>query len=208
MSSNRLRDLMSLHNVPRWNSGLPFWCRQTVAEHSFNVSLIALQIAEAFGRYPPSLYYMIIRWGLMHDGPEAFTGDVNHLFKMTMDRGKIQEVEYRECPWYREEVDSVIDLVRAIVKIADKIDEVWCLDNYGVKCDDISAARDRALDQIVKHTWGAVRKFNLPELPHFVRYVMTGLDLPILPVNLWPVDGTPLRSPQDPQAPPTPPGTV
>lgn len=210
MSSNRLADLLSLHNVPRWNCGLQFYRRQTVAEHSFNVACIAMQIFESLNRYPPSMLYSILRWSLVHDAPETYTGDINHLIKKELPRDKINEIEYLQCPWYHAESQYPSPLVLAICKIADKIDEVWTLDHNGDAIDyGITDARERAVKQIREHTARAVREFSLLELPSIIQYVMAGIGSSAYPgTSLWPVDDKPQQSPQDPQLHPTPPDTA
>lgn len=72
----RLEDMAhALSNVCRWKGHvLRFY---SVAEHSVRVSLLAEEYAKAHPRVGQNAEYvrMVARWGLIHDGSEAYLGD-------------------------------------------------------------------------------------------------------------------------------------
>jgi 5'-deoxynucleotidase YfbR-like HD superfamily hydrolase len=130
MSNNRMLDLLRLQYVPRW--GICKMGRtQTVAEHAFNVAVIAREIA----RYlkVDAQWSSVLNWALDHDGPESFTGDLPSTLKHHMNRVELREIEYDACPWYELVDAQVDDQTRNIVDLADVIEAVlyaneWCRD--------------------------------------------------------------------------------
>lgn len=96
---------------------------QSVAEHSFNVLLIATELAGVTGN--PVLINAVMRYAVDHDMEEVYTGDIPSSFKRQL-RAK--------CP----EVVSVLDngfdapsMVKAIVKLADCIEAIYYLREFG-----------------------------------------------------------------------------
>src|SRR5271170_2966446 len=127
MSKDQLKDLLALNEVPRWNSRVRLIRRQTVAEHTFNVMAIAYHIVRQLEssnmRSKIMLTCEVLQWGLVHDGPECETGDINYIFKRHMDRRQIDALEIIACPWYGDYAKYANDAARVIVKIADKCEE-------------------------------------------------------------------------------------
>lgn len=138
MSTNRLNDLLDLNEVPRWNSRVRLLRRQTVAEHTFNVVAISYEIvclldlgslaSTVDGKH--RMMYRVLRWALVHDGPECETGDVNYPFKRNLNRQDINKLEIASCPWYAIETEECPSWARAIVKIADKVEEYRYIMNW------------------------------------------------------------------------------
>lgn len=97
---------------------------QSVAEHCYNVALIADRLAvHCLGITDPGTLYNINRWALRHDKLEATTGDVPTIVKDCLDESTLTD-RYS---------DFVVDGgnyepgVRNIVKIADRLDAILFL---------------------------------------------------------------------------------
>lgn len=125
MSDNRLQDLLRLCYVPRWvisKMNRP----QSVAEHSYRVAVIVMELAGAFLDTPTASVAIV--WALLHDGPESCSGDIPGPFKTSIGKPLIQFAEEKACPWFVPILDERISL---IVHIADKIESVlWCRDHF------------------------------------------------------------------------------
>lgn len=65
-----------MSQVTRWN-GQEVLCRETTAEHSFGVALLAGMVAMTEGADLGKTYH----YALWHDFTEIFSGDVNYLFR-------------------------------------------------------------------------------------------------------------------------------
>lgn len=70
-----LQMLLNLSNVPRWVI-CPRYKEQSVAEHCFNVAVIADHIASQVDPEPYEFRYTVIAAALVHDMDEALTGDM------------------------------------------------------------------------------------------------------------------------------------
>jgi 5'-deoxynucleotidase YfbR-like HD superfamily hydrolase len=115
-----MKALMRLHTVSRWGV-VPMTRCQNVAEHSFHVLVLAAEIGLRAGLNSDQLYD-VLRLAMFHDGPEAFTGDINSVVKNMMS---IEEVERQLAPDYKLVVDSAEPLITAVVKIADVMEACW-----------------------------------------------------------------------------------
>lgn len=96
---------------------------QSVAEHSYNVMLIAMELAAE--TLDIELVHEVLRYGLMHDMEEVFTGDIPSSFKREL-RAK--------CPDVVKLLDGTVvvrDEVKAIVKLADCIEAIYYLREFG-----------------------------------------------------------------------------
>jgi 5'-deoxynucleotidase len=100
---------------------------QTMAEHSYMVTMIALQIALDF-ELPKHIVADIAGWALVHDTPETITGDVSTPAKKMMgfdDTGLI--------PIYDKIKGEVTgSIAKNIVKIADLMEALMFLNTEGV----------------------------------------------------------------------------
>lgn len=111
---------LRLSVVKRW--GILHTIRQqSVAEHSFNVAILADRIAvHWFGIDDPGTLYNINRYALRHDRPEALSGDIPSIVKDLFDEDEL-EARY---------MDLIPDLaqwrsaegIKFIVKLADRIE--------------------------------------------------------------------------------------
>lgn len=110
--------------VTRW-SVVSTLRKQSLAEHSFNVAVIAERIAiQWFGWRDKYVLYTVYDYALKHDRKEAVTGDFPSYIKRFIDEDAIDdfyEPEFGPDP-------EPTKLVRQIVKIADYIDAIIFLD--------------------------------------------------------------------------------
>jgi len=121
---SRLNDLLLLTYVPRWGI-IPMARPESVAEHTFRVAVIAFEIAQRYGvETAPVLYRALI-----HDGPEAGTGDIASPVKEPL--ADLPELERALCSWW-EPGKPPRDVLDHIVKIADLIDLQVYLGNHGL----------------------------------------------------------------------------
>lgn len=126
-------EVMRLSNIQRW--GIIEMSRsQSVAEHSYNVTMISDQIIENIVEDHP--YYenfrrSAIMWALHHDLPELCTGDIPTPVKQHV---ALDEFDENNFPVYCKFKRYLPEEVRAIVKAADLIDalqfaEKFCVDS-------------------------------------------------------------------------------
>jgi 5'-deoxynucleotidase YfbR-like HD superfamily hydrolase len=174
MSQSRLQDLLALSIVPRW-SIVPHFRPQSVAEHSFRVAAIALEIAQRLnkGVTPSSVIIErnVLLWALVHDGPEAETGDMPYPLKKLLPEGSMRRAEYAVCPWYAEWLTSIHPAERIVVKVADKIEEVLFLRDWGQGPKADFAMAD-AQSQILAHVEEARSRYGLTDLPAIVESIL------------------------------------
>lgn len=120
-----------LATVPRW-SIVPLVRKQSVAEHSFYVTLYAVQIAEFIGLGVEEQGH-IARRALTHDMIETWTSDIpGPIKRQIVDRRAMPTLErdfnekfasFREIP-----LDSkFVYLMDKIIKVADIADECYML---------------------------------------------------------------------------------
>lgn len=96
---------------------------QNVAEHSFNVLIIAMELAAQTG--DKELMVEVISYAIMHDMEEIYTGDIPSPFKRQLRA---------ECPSAAPLLDGLDhpeDEVRAIVKLADYLEAIWYIREFG-----------------------------------------------------------------------------
>lgn len=70
-----MKDLRTASHVPRWGI-LRVVHRQSVADHSYYVSVYALMIAESLGDVRVADRLALVDYCLTHDLPEVFTSDI------------------------------------------------------------------------------------------------------------------------------------
>ena len=111
---------------------------QTVAEHSFNVAMVAEKLAEAIGWdivINSDNFLKLQTWALMHDIPEVFTGDLPTPFKRELKRrgADIEAVEDDLAPGYGDLADAADGTEYGmIVKLADMMEAIWFLSENGL----------------------------------------------------------------------------
>jgi 5'-deoxynucleotidase len=111
---------------------------QTIAEHSFNVAMVAEKLAEAIGWdvvINRENFLHLQTWALMHDIVEVFTGDLPTPFKRELkNRGTdIEAVEDELAPGYGDLADMAEGTdYGMIVKLADMLEAIWFLSENGL----------------------------------------------------------------------------
>lgn len=135
--------LLRLHEVRRW-SMVQMHRDQSVAEHSFNVIVIADAIA-AFLDLGWMVDKALLReWAMYHDAEEYWTTDIPSPVKarMTMDGQKVflEQYIHEMCSQtinryneLRSEVEGTE--IEAIVKLADRAETLAYFQEYSVKQD-------------------------------------------------------------------------
>jgi len=127
--AHRTTDLLGLADVHRWNV-MKSTRSQSVAEHSFNVAVIVMELCQRLGLESATA----VRWSLLHDAPETLTGDIDGKFKVL--RPEMKEVlhgaEVALFPWYRDESEQVSEKAQAIVKLADKVEATRWIATFGI----------------------------------------------------------------------------
>lgn len=112
--------------VPRWSIA-PRLNPQSVAEHSFYVTLYASKLATIMRLEEPKRLQILER-ALRHDMVEAQTGDTpGPIKRIIVDRAKLRRLEQKFFMSLGDdyELDEADDLTRNILKAADLIDELF-----------------------------------------------------------------------------------
>lgn len=113
-----LADVYRAGDVYRWQI-VKVGKQQSLAEHSYQVAMIAARICQYLGK-SPEFTARSIWYALIHDLPEVLTGDIASPVKKMIDTQRLQEFEARvhvagrPC---REEED-----VEEVVKAADLLE--------------------------------------------------------------------------------------
>ena len=101
---------------------------QSIAEHSFNVAMIAREISVRFGRSEAAINMAVLA-AIYHDLDEVITGDIP---TPTKDRAKAGGVDLNDngikVPYRWDSIKAV----REVVKAADYIEAAWFLKENGV----------------------------------------------------------------------------
>lgn len=106
-----MNDLLALCHVPRWVI-VPHIGTQSVAEHTFRVAVIYLELCLRLDRKVETTDLI---WAIVHDGPEAWTGDISGPFKTLGCDDKV-------APWWHDYRARVPAAARKLVKLADMIE--------------------------------------------------------------------------------------
>jgi len=122
---SRLEGMMRLSIVPRWTI-VPMNRHQSVAEHSFRVAVIALEIAEAEELEEVAA---IVKLALIHDAAECFTSDLPTPVKGMIKN--LSSIEQKSCPWVLEEAVAQPVYNHQIVGMADALEAYAFLRTWG-----------------------------------------------------------------------------
>lgn len=119
---NPINDLYRLAETDRWHL-VHMNRKQSVAEHSFFVALLAMRVAAAIG----APVGRAVQYALLHDGDEAWMGDTASPVKVYLDQSKfpIDKMMGDMHIW------NVAPIVRSIVKICDDVEAIKFLRKYG-----------------------------------------------------------------------------
>lgn len=177
MSDNRIQDLLALSHVPRWGV-VPVTRPQSVAEHSFRVAAIAMEICRYInGEELPSagiIEYHVILWALVHDAPESETGDFPSTIKDDFGVKILKVFEDARCPWIGKMRMRIHPLEAAIVGVADKIEAILWIRIWGVG-PKARYAEERDTAILRARVEEARSRFGLSLLPEIVA-MLTDLD--------------------------------
>lgn len=159
MTPNSILFALRLTEVKRW--GIVATAReQSVAEHSFRVQMLAIAIYDYMENGTPHNAddrSAIVSYALMHDMHEIMSGDINTLFKRATEaqypdsyRATIGAMsKRREGPRdmlnHADAVERAVkgSVVEAIVKIADLLEAILFITDYGTnreRCGQIGGA--------------------------------------------------------------------
>jgi hypothetical protein len=131
---------------------------QSIAEHSFNVAMIAREISIRFG-YSEAAINMAVLDGIYHDLDEVITGDIP---TPTKERAKAQGVDLNDNGISTPYRWDSIKAIREVVKAADYIEAAWFLGENGVGRHADSVKED-ILDKMEEYFQVT---FNVTELAH------------------------------------------
>lgn len=144
-----MSDIVRLSSVNRW-AIIEMFREQSVAEHSYNVAMIATMILTEIPHSMPGWDDDIqghidraVEWALVHDLTELSTGDMPSPVKRHL-KSAIESMEAEVFPqWTKKKVEISRDwpLAYACVKVADWIDAIqfankWCADYLKLKIID------------------------------------------------------------------------
>ncbi len=169
-----IQDIYRAHHVDRWQI-VNVSRTQSLAEHSFNVAMIAREIAVRIGL--TSHLADITEWALIHDLPEIATGDIASPLKVYMrnlgDGGDgVEKLESRISEEYRVTKRLVREsVVNDIVKLADLIDGIRYLELYANKSciharETLIGLRSKLQSKVaeLKTRTGEIEVFNWDEV--------------------------------------------
>lgn len=118
-----IHEILRAQDVKRWGI-VRMAKQQTLAEHSFNVAMIARAFAKA-ADYPDE---QITKAALCHDLDEIITGDIPTPFKaMAKDQGMDLNSIYEHATGR-----GLDDMEIGLVKLADIVEAYWFATEYGI----------------------------------------------------------------------------
>lgn len=139
-----------LNYISRW-AGTPRFVRQSVAEHSFNVTLKA----DILGHIEKNIYgkdvdfAKLLRKAYSHDLPEGLTGDIISPTKQYMKK----EVAFIEDIMYTKEVDTLLpDAFKEDIKALFIGHKDTTLEGYIVHAADLLDALDELVREYIYKT--------------------------------------------------------
>lgn len=136
-----MNDLLSLCHVPRWVI-VPRLREQTVAEHSFRVAIITMELGV---RLDITTSKITVLWALIHDGGECRSGDVPNGFKDEALRDRDSEM----TPWMKNYDPYIMAVDKALVKLADKIETAtWIMANKPPSSNHAHYVATRMWDEV------------------------------------------------------------
>lgn len=144
-----IQDILKAGTVNRWNI-VSTIRPQTLAEHLFNVSVIAGAISQEIGSVPVTT---TVYFGIVHDIEEVILGDLptptkQRLREAGVNWGKIQD---KVVP--RSARVSDIDQVALVIKCADMMESLWFITTYG-----IGSHAEQVKERLDKDTWEFINK--------------------------------------------------
>jgi len=122
-----IADVMRLAHVSRWHS-VRVAREQTVAEHSYLVTMLALHLAEnILPEFRSDMRRELMDWCLRHDMPEVYTGDTSPVLKRLVSErvgeDLIGRIEFESCADYQRAEGRVRNTpLYVLYKIADTLE--------------------------------------------------------------------------------------
>lgn len=149
----RITDLLALSHVPRW-CNVAISRPQSVADHTFRVSAIYLELCDRLHRDPT---LKGLTWANVHDGPEANTGDIPGDFK-SQALGDLREAERKSTPWWSRDLEPT-EQDKRLVKLADKIETYTYILKFGVgpHAERVAGLCREQLKELAGEEWPTVR---------------------------------------------------
>lgn len=139
----KINDILRAGDVTRWNI-VHTSKTSTVAEHQYNVAMIARAIAKLSGCPDSNL----IKAALQHDLDEVILGDIP---SPTKARARAMGIELNNI--LGEDVSlSRLDIEeKAIFKVADVMENAWFIRNYGIgrHAEQVSVEMEEKLQQAI-----------------------------------------------------------
>lgn len=131
------KDIMRAGHVYRWQI-VRTLRKQSLAEHSFNVAMLSMGLAERI--IPTGMQdgyrYSIYNWALKHDIPEIVTGDIStpvkNKIKSIAGGNIIEKLEKEIFLDFIKVKNNVDGKIKFIVKLADIIDAIVFLKEEGL----------------------------------------------------------------------------
>jgi 5'-deoxynucleotidase YfbR-like HD superfamily hydrolase len=120
----KLVDMLRLSFVDRFQT-VSISRRQSVAEHSFNVAVIAGQIAKRMKSVPVTT---IMAYAVTHDLEEAILGDIPSPTKVRLQQAGLN---YSKAKRKIIDDDLIDKGVKIVVKAADQIEMLYYFAQYG-----------------------------------------------------------------------------
>lgn len=132
----KIQDVLRAGYVKRWNI-INTTRQQSLAEHLFNVAMIAGVIEEKLGGY--HIRKIVIEWALVHDIPEVVCGDTPTPTKRRMERSHSFSMEVLHetiDPTYKKLKEQAKTIQGGmpydLVKIADLMEAIHFLHDHGI----------------------------------------------------------------------------
>lgn len=163
-----LRDCYRASDVKRWQI-VKTYKQQSVAEHSYQVALIATRICDIMentypGNMPLNFKQEVLWYALIHDMPEVLTGDLATPLKTLLGvqaRGTLDDFESKISILGHElNCCSDTSLVAYVVKLADRIEAVAFLNHnaatpHGIRImnrikNKLVEMNDRTVDMVLE----------------------------------------------------------
>ena len=149
---NPINDLYRLADIKRW-SVVRIDQKQSVAEHSFFVTLLAMRLANAIG----APVGRIVQYALLHDAEEAWTGDIPAPVKHTLESGSVP-IEDMLGDMY---VSNPAGITISVVKVCDLTESLKFLDRNGTS-DHVKSVKESLRTRLDKYLTGCMDTY-----PHF-----------------------------------------
>lgn len=147
------QQVMRLSSIKRW--GIIEMARpQSVAEHSYNVTMIALYFVDRIpnNHKPAQLREIVLNYALAHDLPELVTGDMPTPIKQLI-KHSLDDAERDLFPILTSYKEALSPLAKVICKMADLIEAIQFARKF---CVD--SRKEEIIDEMLDKIW------EIPEL--------------------------------------------